>query len=149
MKDVTDIREKLPFLINLTSGDRVNMAKLGDKTQAFVSRAVDVATQHPELFPAGFLEEMRKDAELFDSLAPIRLAVDLLQKEIDDTAVQVGAEAYAAARTVYAVTKTPFARAALRTAASDLGKRFGRKPRAAAPEPVAATPPPASTPQNA
>lgn len=110
-----------------------------------------MATQNPQLFPAGFLEELRKDAELFDNLAPIRLAVNLLQKEIDDTATQVGAEAYPAARTVYAVTKTPFARATLRTAADDLGKRFGRKARATAtpPEPPAATPPPSPPSQNA
>ena len=54
----------------------------------------------------------------------------LLQKQINDKVVQVGAEAYAAARTVYAVTKTPYAWAILRTAADELGKRFGRKPRA-------------------
>ena len=47
------------------------------------------------------------------------------------------AEAYAAARTVYAVTKTPFAKAELKTAADELGKRFGRRSRAASPpEPV-------------
>ena len=74
---------------------------------------------------------MRKDAQLLVGLSPIRLAIDLLQKQIDDTVVQLGAEAYAAARTVYAVTKTPYAGAILRTAAEDLGKRFGRKPRVA------------------
>ena len=125
------IRERLPFLIDLTTAERVTLAKLGDKTQPFVRKAVDIALQHPELLPAGFLDEMRKDAQLLASLSPIRLAIDLLQKQIDDTALQVGAEAYAAARTVYAVTKTPYAGAILRTAADDLGKRFGRKPRAA------------------
>ena len=98
---------------------------------------------------------MRKDAQLLDTLSPIRLAIDLLQKQIDDTSVQVGAEAYAAARTVYAVTKTPYAGAILRTAADDLGKRFGRKSRAAAAkptssaEPASATAPPAPDNHNA
>jgi hypothetical protein len=48
------------------------------------------------------------------------------KKQVDDTSLQIGAEAYAAARTVYAITKTRFAKAALRTAADDLGKRYGR-----------------------
>ena len=62
----------------------------------------------------------------------------------DDTVMQVGGEAFAAARTIYAVSKTPF-EAALRTAAEDLGKRFGRKTRTAAPtEPPSSTPPPSS-----
>lgn len=53
--------------------------------------------------------------------------------EVDDTVMQVGGEAYAAARAVYAAIKTPFAGPALRTAVDDLSRRFGRKRRAAAP----------------
>ena len=109
------IREKLPFVIDLTTAER----------------------------------ELREDAQLLRSLSPIRLAIDLLQKQIDDTALQVGAEAYAAARTVYAVTKTPYAGAILRTAADDMGKRFGRKPRSAAAEPAPSTPAPAPGNHNA
>ena len=59
-------------------------------------------------------------------------------------------EAYAAARTVYAVTKTPYAGAILRTAADDMGKRFGCKSRSAAAAAPAAPPKPApSTPAPA
>jgi len=44
--------------------------------------------------------------------------------------MQAGAEAYAAARTVYTATKTPFAKAAMRTASDELAKRYGRKKKA-------------------
>ena len=118
-------------------------AEAGRQNAAFRQESVDIALQHPELLPAGFLDEMRKDAQLLVGLSPIRLAIDLLQKQIDDTVVQLGAEANAAARTVYAVTKTPYAGAILRTAAEDLGKRFGRKPRAAVVATPAAPPEPA------
>ena len=74
------IRERLPFLIDLTTAEHVILPKLGDKTQPFVRKAVDIALQHPELLPAGFLDEMRKDAQLLEGLSPIRLAIDLLQK---------------------------------------------------------------------
>ena len=80
MTAITTIRQKLPFLIDLTTPERVTLSKLGDKTQAFVKKAVDIALQNPDLLPAGFLEEMRKDAQLLDTLSPIRLAIDLLQK---------------------------------------------------------------------
>ena len=145
MAAIADIRQKLPFLIDLTKTDRVGIPKLGDKSQAFVKKAVDIGTQHPDIFPSGFLDEMRKDARLFEALSPIRLAIDQLQKQVDDTVMQVGAEVFAAARTVYTVTKTPFAEAKLRTAADDLGKRFGRKSKSPAPsEPASsATPQPA------
>ena len=63
------IRERLPFLIDLTTAERVILPKLGDKTQPFVRKAVDIALQHPELLPAGFLDEMRKDAQLLEGLS--------------------------------------------------------------------------------
>jgi len=145
MTAVATIRQTLPFLIDLTTAERVEMPKLGPRTQIFVKRALEIGTQNSALLPVSFLEEMRKDARLFEALAPIQLAIDQLQKQIDDTVMQVGGEAYAAARTIYAVSKTPFAEAPLRAAAEDLGKRFGRKPRTAAPtEPPSSTPPPSS-----
>ena len=44
---------------------------------------------------------MRKDAQLLELLSPIRVAIENLTKKIDDSTMQHGAEAYAAARTVY------------------------------------------------
>jgi len=145
---IQDICQRLPFLIDLSRTERSALPKLGERNETFVNKAVDIADQHPEMFPAGFLEEMRKDAHLLASLTPIRVAMDALQKQLDDTTLQVGAEAYAAARTVYAVTKTPFAGAKLRTAADDLGKRFGRRARSSATPPAPANPasPPAISP---
>jgi hypothetical protein len=90
---------------------------------------VDIAVQHPDKLSVTFMEEFQKDAELFESLAPIQMSIQLLEKKIDDTATQVAEEAYAAARTIYAVTNAPFAEAALRTAANSLGKPFGQRPR--------------------
>jgi len=79
------------------------MAKLGDKITAFVQKAAEIASQHADLFPVAFLDEMRKDAALLDTLSPITLAIDTVAKKLDDTTMQVGAEAYAAALTVYTV----------------------------------------------
>src|SRR5437660_12293599 len=94
---IETLRQKLPFLIDLTSADRKVMAKLGDKTQAFVQKAGEIANQHQVMFAATFPDEMRKDAQLLDILSPIQLAIQTLAKKIDDTTMQVGAEAYAAA----------------------------------------------------
>ncbi len=121
---IDTLRQKLPFLIDLTVPERRRMPKAADKTRAFIRKAVDIANEHPQMFASAFLDEMRNDAKLLDDLSPISLAVRLLAKKLDDTGMQVSAEAFAAARTVYAVTKTPFAKAALRTAADELGKRW-------------------------
>ena len=109
MTAIDTIRQKLPFLIDLTANKRVAMAKLGDKSQAFVKKALEIAVQNPGI------------------------ALDKLHNQVDDTAIQAGGEAYATARAVYAATKTPFATPALRTATHELRKRFGRKTAATAP----------------
>ncbi len=147
MTAIKTIEQKLPFLISLTTAERAQLAKVGDKTEAFVRKAVDVGARNSGLLSQAFVDEMRRDADLWVSLMPIQAAIDQLQQRIDDTVTQVGAEAYAAARTVYAVTKTPFAEADLKTAADELGKRFGRRPRAAAAaaEPAPSDPSPASS----
>lgn len=61
------IKTKLPFLIDLTKEEKSALPKMGDKSRAFVSKALEVATQNPDFLPRSFeLEEMRKDTELFD-----------------------------------------------------------------------------------
>src|SRR3954465_10728219 len=123
---ITTLKQKMPFLIDLTAKDRQIMQKRGDRSEAFVRKAVDVAFEHPDQFNPAFLEEMRKDADLFDALLPIRLAIGTLHQKLDDTVMQVGGEGYAAARTVYSATKTSFGQASMRSAADDLAIRFGR-----------------------
>ena len=130
---IDTIGQKLPFLIDLTTTERVAITKLSDKSQAFVRKALEVAAQNQGMLPVSFsLEEMRKDAELFERLSTIRIALDKLTNKVDDTTMQTGAEAYAAARAVYAATKTPYATPALRTAADELSRNFRGKRRAAA-----------------
>ena len=85
------IREKLPFLIDLGAGQRNAMAKLGDRSQAFVRKAFEVGSQNPGMLPVSFdLEEMRRDADLFDSLSAIRPALDKLGNQVADTTLQEG-----------------------------------------------------------
>jgi len=133
---IATIRQKLPFLIDLNSDERHAMTKLGDKSRAFVSKAVEVAAQNPDVLPRSFnLEEMRRDVQLFEDLQPILLALNQLQDLVDDTVMQVGSEAYAAALAVYTYAKASGTGSALEAAADDLGQRFARKARAAAPKP--------------
>jgi len=69
--------------------------------------------------------------------------------------MQTGAEAYAAARTVYTLTKTAFAKAPMRQASQDLAERFRKKktkaattgqPASGAPTSTAPAPAPAAAP---
>jgi hypothetical protein len=41
---ITTIKQKLPFLTDLTMEERKALPKMGDKSRAFVSKALEVAT---------------------------------------------------------------------------------------------------------
>src|SRR5436853_7254604 len=141
------IKQKLPFLIDLSKDQRKGMSKLGNKTHGFVRKALDVATQNLGVLPAAFdVSQMRSHTQLFEDLTPIKLAIDQLKKQLDDTVIGAGNQAYMAARDVYAVAKSRFGRAKLETAATDLGQRFRGQKKAAAASASSTAPPTSSNP---
>ncbi len=72
---IQTIRTKLPFLIDLTPEERKSLPRLGDRSHAFVSKALELATQNYDILPRSFdVEEFRKDVELLDALRPILTA---------------------------------------------------------------------------
>jgi hypothetical protein len=128
MEAIATIRQKLPFLVDLTAEERKTLPKLGDKSRAFVVKALEVGTQNPDFLPRSFdLDEMRRDIELFEALYPILLSLTQLQELVDDTAVAVGSEAYAAGLMVYNYAKASGKGTGLDSMVNDLGRRFARK----------------------
>lgn len=128
MNAIATIKEKLPFLIDLSTEERKSLPKLGDKSRAFVTKALEIATQNPDFLPRSFdLDEMRQDIELFEALYPILLSLTQLQELVDDTSVAVGSEAYAASLMVYNYAKASGRGAGLDSMIDDLGRRFARK----------------------
>jgi len=86
MAAIATIKEKLSFLIDLSGAERKALPKMGDKSRAFVSKALEVATQNPDFLPRSFdLEEMRKDVQLFEALYPLLLSLTQVQELVDDT----------------------------------------------------------------
>ena len=135
MQAITTIREKLPFLIDLTTEERKALPKLGDKSRAFVSKALEIGTQNPDFLPRSFdLNEMRQDIELFEALYPILLSLTQLQELVDDTSVAVGSEAYAAGLMIYNYAKASGKGSGLDSMIDDLGRRFARKAKKVQPQ---------------
>jgi len=125
---IETIRQKLPFLIDLTPEQRRSLPKMGDKSRAFVAQALDVAAQNEDILPRSFdVEEMRKDVELIAALAPILTALAQLQELIEDTFLEVGSEAYTSALLVYQFAHRAGKGAALDSALDALSQRFARK----------------------
>ncbi|MEH2137821.1 hypothetical protein [Nostoc sp.] len=138
LQAIATIKEKLPFLIDLSNEERKALPKMGDKSRAFVSKALEVATQNPEFLARSFdLEEMRKDVQLFEALYPVLLSLSQLQELVDDTFLAVGSEAYASALQVYTYAKASGQGAGLETVVEEMGQRFARKSRKSKPQAAA------------
>jgi hypothetical protein len=72
MTAILTLKSKLPFLVDLTADERKALPKMGDKSRAFVTKALEVATQNPDFLPRAFdLDEMRRDVELFEGMYPV------------------------------------------------------------------------------
>jgi hypothetical protein len=125
---IASLKQKLPFLINLDPADRKSLPRSGGKVQTFIKEALDVAVQNPTVLPVAFdVNDMIGDMQLLGYLTSIQLALRQLMRQVDDTVMQVGSQAYAAARTVYASSSSHFAGPQLEVAANQLAKHFGRK----------------------
>jgi hypothetical protein len=133
---VNTIREKLPFLVDLTPEERRALPKMGETSRGFVTQALAVAAQNEDILPRSFdVEEMRKDVALLDSLQPVRAALAQLSELVEDTHMAVGSEAYTSALLVYQYARSAGKGAALDGALDALGQRFARKSRGATAEP--------------
>jgi hypothetical protein len=135
---LTTLKEKLPFLVSLTTEQRKALPKMGDRNLPFVKKALEVATQNPDFLPRSFnVDEMRKDVELFEAMYPLVVAFAQMQELLSDTYTTVGSEAYSAALQVYNYAKASEKEAGLSSMVEELGQRFARKTKKPQPQPVA------------
>jgi hypothetical protein len=124
---IQTIREKLPFLIDLTPDERRRLPKIGDTGHNFAAQALTIATQNQDILPRSFdLAEFQQDADLLAALRPVVMALTQLQELVEDTYLEVGSEAYAAALTVYGYAKASDKGAALDSLLADMKRRFKR-----------------------
>ncbi len=79
MSAISTIKTKLPFLVDLTPEEAKSLSRMGNKSRAFVTKSLELATQNPEILPRYFdLEEMKQDLELFEALYPIMMSLGQL-----------------------------------------------------------------------
>jgi hypothetical protein len=96
----------LPYLLELTISEKESLAKMGDKTVAFVTKATEHAEAQPKLVPAFIdIAELRKDLEAIEILRPLFNSLNQLSKGLDDTMTVAGSEAYSAALAFYQSVK--------------------------------------------
>ena len=75
---------------------------MGDKTLAFVEKALEMASKNPGFNPPYMdVDELRKDLALAKKLKNFLNFLAPFTERVDDTYLAVGSEAYAAARVFY------------------------------------------------
>ena len=138
------IKEKLAGLrtdlagvltINLTGKDRKEILKMGDKTLAFVEKALEFANQNPWLLPGYInLDEANKDFALAKALSDIQKECTPMVRGMEDTKMVAGSEAYNAMLLFYGFLKEANRsnQAGVQAICDELQKRFpGRSSRSA------------------
>lgn len=131
LQHIANIRQQLSVVLqfHLTPNDRREIAKMGDKSLAFVGKALEYAANNAHLVPAYLdIPEAQKDYALANGLNEVLRDLEVLATSLDDTIMVAGSEAYDAALVFYTSVK-----AAARTNApgvqsiyDDLVQRFPR-----------------------
>ncbi|HWT03843.1 MAG TPA: hypothetical protein VN256_26585 [Pyrinomonadaceae bacterium] len=133
------ILAKLPFLVNLTAGERKAIFKAGPDSLSFIQNAAAAAQNNPTIFPASFsAPDFQKDVDLFAALTELGTVASSVASRIDDTRLAVGGEAMQQATQVYNYVKTAAKTSpGLKPVAEQLGGRFQKSRKKGTPPPSA------------
>lgn len=118
-----------PKLMTLLPDERRELPKMGDKTVAFVEKAVEYGQEYPKYMPA-FIDVSEAKSD-FDAVKDIRIYFNQLQRlvtEMDDSMTLAGSEAYSSALSIYKVLKNAatMGQPGAEDAAKELASRFPR-----------------------
>lgn len=119
-----------PYALTLTPTERAEMAKLGDKTLAFVDKTNAYSQANPLLCPPYFSQaELAIDFADYQSLRPLAVLVEQVLHSIEDTMMVAGSEAYVASLSFYNSTKDAAKRdiPGAKAVYDDLKARFPQK----------------------
>lgn len=132
------IKEKLSFRVTLSNEERKSLFKTGASRLSLVVDAAAIVQNFANIFPSTFdTAALLRDVALFQKLNEIKLQIDSLASQVDDTCVALGSEAAQQALQVYDYGKAAQDTVpGLRPLVEQLGQHFerSRKP-ASAPGP--------------
>lgn len=116
-----------PYVHALTKAEIAGIAKMGDKTVAFVSKVKDYTATNPEYVPDFMsVPDFIVDVNAVNTLSPIAKAVKQITDNLNDTMMLSGNEALIAALNYYSNVRFNASRgqASAKTIYEDLKKRF-------------------------
>lgn len=124
------LEDKFVGLIDLSIEQRSTVTKMGDKSEAFCRKAVEVLGNNPGVLAANYnLAEVKRDLAAFDALRPRLVRVEKLVEKMRDSQMALGSDLMTASLEGYAYLKVAGKGEALDTARAALSVRFNRGPR--------------------
>ena len=107
LEALAQVKEKMPFLINLTGQERKRSRTMGAKSVEYVNLSLQSSKTFGSLIPPSVdVSEFSKDVTLVNQLLEVRMEVDALLEGIDDTMLAAGSDAMRYADLVYSYLKT-------------------------------------------
>ncbi|MFN0120332.1 MAG: hypothetical protein ACKV2V_07505 [Blastocatellia bacterium] len=130
LADLARIRQRLSFLIDLSTEQRKTMTMMGDKSRAFVGKALVTGEANPGMLPRSFdISSARGNLDLVDGLQPVIAFLVQLLDLCEDTSMQAGSDAYAVGRRIYEYARAGVKDYPVEQAVADMGQLYTRKPR--------------------
>lgn len=129
LESLAQVKEKMPFLINLTGQERHKSRKMGAKSLEYVNLSLQGSKTFGSLIPPSVdIAEFAKDVTLVNQLLAIRMEVEALLEGIDDTMLAAGSEAMQSSDLVYSYLKTGSrSNAGVKAITANIAKRFARR----------------------
>lgn len=121
-----------PLLVAVTPAGKRAMVKMGDGSEAFCRKAVDVMEENLALMPRGFdLAEMRRDLASHDALNARIVRLTRLLEQARNAEIALGSDVMVCALEGYAVLKAVGKGDGVEALKKLLSKRFEGGPRKA------------------
>ncbi|MCD9187217.1 MAG: hypothetical protein LUM44_12345 [Pyrinomonadaceae bacterium] len=122
---IDQIRDILPFLVDLSIEDRQSLVKMGDSGRPFVEEALNLVEQEDSFMPRSFDKtQMRQDNDFYEMMIPVLVQLTQLYEAVNDTMMLTGSDLIMAGLDVYRNAKNNGRGANLDNLVPLLGKRF-------------------------
>lgn len=104
---IDKINRLLPDLVLLSDEQVASLPKVNKSTIEFVYETLELVDRYPNLIPGDIeIPEIKKDAELIESINKILRPLRKLVRKLEDSAVLAGSEAYLPSMAIFNAVKT-------------------------------------------
>lgn len=134
------IEQAFAQLIVLQPGQRRELFKMGDKSEAFCRQTLGLLAANPQIVPPNLgLAEAQRDLIALDRLRPRLQRLRQIVERAEDSEMALGSDIIAVALEGYGLLKVSGKSEALKSARRDLSARFAKAARSAGSGPAPAS----------